>query len=303
MTPADPQLPGDVWGQVLGWAATMLMSAYLAWKAKGRKDLRAPYSPEKGAQPRIITRDEWHGVVDIQNAWPRLRDRVKDLEDKVDDMESVKRLLRWLVNQELRRQEREGRIVEPPADNRVSGETQKAVSGWTTDTLKEYIERRVAELERADQSIKAINDERDRLYKERDEARRTAVDAALAAAKAAVDAALIAVKEQTKASFEASEKAIVKAEEAQKAYNASHNDLARKMDEQNKATMPRTESEARFRTLEEKINDLRESRSGDIGGAHGRGAMKDESRANLGTLVALIGAALALGALVARMLH
>jgi hypothetical protein len=116
MTPQDPQLPVEAWREVAGWIATMVMSAYLTWKVKGRKDLRAPYSPEKGAQPRLITRDEWHGVVDVVNAWPRLRDRVKAVEDKLDEMESVKRLLRWLVNQELRRQEREGRIVDPPED-------------------------------------------------------------------------------------------------------------------------------------------------------------------------------------------
>lgn len=91
-------------------------------------------------------------------------------------------------------------------------------------------------------SLKEILDERDRLYKERDESRKTAVDAALTA-----------VKEQTKDSFVASEKAIVKAEEAQKAYNSSHNDLARKMDDQNKATMPRPEAQQRFSALEEKI--------------------------------------------------
>jgi DNA repair exonuclease SbcCD ATPase subunit len=103
-------------------------------------------------------------------------------------------------------------------------------------------------------SIRNLVDERDRLYKERNDAQRTAVDAALTA-----------VKEQTKASFEASEKAIVKAEEAQKSYNQSHNDLARKMDDQNKATVPRPEAESRFRTLEDKITDLRESRSEHLG--------------------------------------
>lgn len=108
------------------------------------------------------------------------------------------------------------------------------------------------------ESVKDVIDERDKLYKERDDARRVAVDAALAAAKAAVDAALIAVKEQTKASFEASEKAIVKAEEAQKSYNQTHNDLSRKLDEQNKMTMPRSETETRFAAIEEKFVSLRE---------------------------------------------
>lgn len=115
------------------------------------------------------------------------------------------------------------------------------------DGLREVL---LAKLEAA----KEIFNERDKLYKERDESRRTMVDAAL-----------VAQKEQTKASFEASEKAIVKAEEAQKSYNQSHNDLVRKMDEQNKATMPRTETESRFRTLEEKINELRTGEARVIG--------------------------------------
>lgn len=96
------------------------------------------------------------------------------------------------------------------------------------------------------------------LLKERDESRRTAVDAALTA-----------VKEQTKASFEASEKAIVKAEEAQKSYNVAHNDLARKMDEQNKATMPRIETENRFSAMEEKLNAVKTSIAETVAGGKG----------------------------------
>ena len=85
----------------------------------------------------------------------------------------------------------------------------------------------------------------------------------------AVASALAAQKEQTQSAFASSEKAIVKAEDAQKAYNTSHNDLARKMDDQNKATMPRTETESRFANLEEKIHNLRESRSELLGGGRG----------------------------------
>lgn len=120
-------------------------------------------------------------------------------------------------------------------------------------------------------------DERDRLYKERDESR-----------KVAVDAALTSVKEQTKASFEASEKAIVKAEEAQKAYNASHNDLARKMDEQSKATMPRTETETRFAAIQEKVEEIRRTLSGGTGIVQGAQQVRDDSRANLAAFVGLV---------------
>lgn len=165
----------------------------------------------------------------------------------------------------------------------MSGETKSAVSAWTIDSLKEYMETRIRELERANDSLREINDERDRLYKERDDSRRTAVDAALTA-----------VKEQTKASFEASEKAIVKAEEAQKSYNQSHNDLARKMDDQNKATMPRSETESRFRGVEEKVNEIRHAVTAGGSVVLGGQAAKHESRANIAALVGLVGIVLAL---------
>lgn len=138
-------------------------------------------------------------------------------------------------------------------------------SGWTIDTLK------------------ALLDERDTVYTERDNARRIAVEAALTA-----------VKEQTKASFEASEKAIVKAEEAQKAYNVAHNDLSRKLDEQNKATMPRSETETRFHGLEEKISDLREI----VTLSTGRGAGYEKM---WGWIVAAMGSGGAIGFIIDRM--
>lgn len=127
-------------------------------------------------------------------------------------------------------------------------------------------------------AVKELMTERDRLYKERDESRRIAVDAALAAAK-----------EQTKASFDASEKAIGKAEEAQKAYNTAHNDLSKKLDEQNKATIPRLESEQRMKAIEIKIDEVR-SAVGVLGGhAVGGRTVIETGRANLMLVVAACG--------------
>ena len=60
--------------------------------------------------------------------------------------------------------------------------------------------------------------------------------------------------------------AVAKAEISQTVYNATHNDLTRKMDAQYKEMLPRTEADSRFKSQEEKINDLREFRSG-LGGA------------------------------------
>lgn len=120
------------------------------------------------------------------------------------------------------------------------------------DGLREVLMARIHAAEK-------LAEERDGWYAERDRDRQTSIDKALTAQK-----------EQTASSFAASKEAILKAEEAQRAYNTSHNDLARKMDEQNKATMPRIEIESRFSNMEEKINNLRESRSEEQGGKAGR---------------------------------
>jgi len=135
------------------------------------------------------------------------------------------------------------------------------------------------------ESLRDVVNERDRLYKERDDSRRTAVDAALAAAK-----------ENTASSFAASEKAIVKAENAQSEYNVRSNEFRGQLDDQAKRLISRVEVESLTRNLEEKIGrldmdvrGLRESRSGAGGELHGGKAVKDESRANLALLISVGG--------------
>lgn len=95
-------------------------------------------------------------------------------------------------------------------------------------------------------ALRELVDERDRLYKERDESRKTAVDAALQAAK-----------EKTTDAFLASEKAIVKAEDAQREYNARSNEFRGQLDDQAKTLMPRIEADAKFQALEDKFEALR----------------------------------------------
>lgn len=136
-------------------------------------------------------------------------------------------------------------------------------------------------------SMQRLMDERDRLYKERDESRRTAVEDALSAAR-----------EQTQASFAASEKAIVKAEEAQKAYNASHNDLSRKLDEQNKATMPRSESMSRHEATGRILADLKQHLDQLSGVSSGGRSVIDASRSNLALGVSVLVGLLSLATLI-----
>jgi len=98
-------------------------------------------------------------------------------------------------------------------------------------------------------------DERDKRYEDR-----------FTASDKAVTAALSATEKSTSTAFNSSEKAITKSETSQTVYNANHNDLSRKMEAQYKEMLPRTEAESKFRSLEEKIADLRESRSVGQGG-------------------------------------
>jgi hypothetical protein len=79
-------------------------------------------------------------------------------------------------------------------------------SEWTIETLKEH--------------LLMLIEANDKRYKEESDNQKLAVKDALAAQK-----------ELTVAAFNSSEKAIVKAEEAQRSYNVNHNDLLRQMKE------------------------------------------------------------------------
>lgn len=129
----------------------------------------------------------------------------------------------------------------------MSGETEKFVSGWTTDTLKELVDARIAEVGGRIDGVERLATERDRLYKER------------------ADAA----KEQVGVAFNAAEKAKVASDSAQHEYNIGHNDLIRKMDAQHKETLPREEASNEFKSVRAEVDrlrtdvqGLRESRSG-----------------------------------------
>ena len=78
--------------------------------------------------------------------------------------------------------------------------------------------------------MQRLVDERDKQY-----------DARFRTAEIAVTVAFAAQKESTANAFLASEKAIVKAEEAQRAYNERSNEFRGQLDDQAKMLMPRSE--------------------------------------------------------------
>lgn len=158
-------------------------------------------------------------------------------------------------------------------------------NGAAVKILQEKVQALAEKLDTYVLALREKMDERDRLYKERDEFRRVAVDAAL-----------IAQKEQVQFAFEASEKAIVKAENAQKDYNVRSNEFRGQLDDQAKRLIARTEVETLIKNIEEKISaqvvDVRQLR---IDFALGSGAKVGhretvtDGRAWLGVVISAIG--------------
>ena len=164
-------------------------------------------------------------------------------------------------------------------------------------TIREYLETIINE--RCNR-LESIVNERDKQY-----------DMRFRAAEIAVNAALASQQKNTADAFLASENAIEKAENAQKEYNIAHNDLSRKLDEQNKATVPRPETTALFKAADEKlaalqsnydskieairenltreIAGLRESRSAGEGKTTGANALWGYIVGGFGLLLGMIG--------------
>lgn len=134
---------------------------------------------------------------------------------------------------------------------------------------REFLERVLEERDRAnDVRFKAleklVEEERGRIYEVRFKALEDKVEerdglykTMFAASKTAVETALTSVKESTASSFASSEKAIVKAEDAQRTYNQGHNDLSRKMEAQYKEMVPITEARIKWESIDKEMAETR----------------------------------------------
>lgn len=94
--------------------------------------------------------------------------------------------------------------------------------------------------------LERIIDERDRQY-----------EARFRAAEIAVEAALLAEGAKTKDAFASSEKAIDKAEEAQREYNQRSNEFRGQLDDQAKLLMARVEALSLFGASDNKLETMR----------------------------------------------
>jgi len=110
---------------------------------------------------------------------------------------------------------------------------------WTLEAYREHVSLVLTDLR---DFMQRVLDERDRQY-----------DARFRAAEIAVTAALAAQKDSVVNAFLASEKAIIKAEEAQREYNVRSNEFRGQLDDQAKMLMPRLEASALIHSMEDKL--------------------------------------------------
>jgi chromosome segregation ATPase len=133
-------------------------------------------------------------------------------------------------------------------------------------------------------ALRELMDERDKRYAVQFDAGSTAVSTALAAQK-----------ELTSAAFASSEKANAKTEDAQSSYNERTNELRGAMSDQSKTLLARSEAEARFSSVEEKIEEnkkqvasLRESRSSGSGRDQAQEAFRTLMKWLVGTAITVL---------------
>lgn len=166
-------------------------------------------------------------------------------------------------------------------------QSDEPIDGGSAVSLRDHLSLWIKRVEQsfADrlETVERVNTERDARYNERFMAAKTLVD-------------------QNSAS---SEKAILKAETAQRIYDSGHNDLLAKMDKQQQLSMPRGETEAKIAAVEARCAELRKemealrsSRDFTAGSTEGittKGVVdRARSEFNLTTIIAIISLCLAL---------
>lgn len=114
-----PITPPD-WTQVLSTFGAALITGLTAWLVRGRKEARRPFNPAvNGPQPRMLTRDEVHRLIDIMNVWEDMGGRVRRNEVRLDgfeqsDRDKGERLVRLESQQEeaVRRMDARDKLAE-----------------------------------------------------------------------------------------------------------------------------------------------------------------------------------------------
>lgn len=122
----------------------------------------------------------------------------------------------------------------------MGGETERSVSGWTVDTLREHVLALIADtkltLEAANVAADVRNEQR------------------FVAQQGAIKDALIAQKEAVAAALVAAEKAVLVAEQNAEKWRGAANEWRGAMNDRERILMPRSEAEQRIQAVTEKID-------------------------------------------------
>lgn len=135
----------------------------------------------------------------------------------------------------------------------MSGETEREVSGWTTDTLHSHLNAQLAALrDHVDDRLAAVQ----QIADERHAAQLVAMDKALDAQQAAATAARQADERAVSAALAAAKEAVTVANEATEKRFASVNEFRAQLNDVITKMMTRVEAEALLDRIGERVQDL-----------------------------------------------
>lgn len=148
-------------------------------------------------------------------------------------------------------------------------------SDWTIGTLKEYIERRLTDQDKAaDAALIATQ---------------KATEAALIAAQKATESALVSTQKATESALLASKEAVVKAETATDKRFDSVNEFRAQLADQTATFIARPEYSAGHKSLEDKVTTLTDRVNIHDGITKGSGISKEEMYKAVGISMTVLG--------------
>lgn len=146
---------------------------------------------------------------------------------------------------------------------------------WTVHTLKEHFSQALNDFKDKWAQVRDADDLR---YQQRFDAQQKAVVDALLAAEKAVNAALASA-----------DRAVVKAETAAEKRFESVNEFRAVLSNQSASLMPRTEADAQFRSMSEKIDDIKTRIDRGEGNSQGARGERADANMTIGSVMGIIG--------------
>lgn len=153
----------------------------------------------------------------------------------------------------------------------MSGETRSDVSSWTTDTLKEYTDRRLEDVER---SIEVALNAHDNLVN-------TQIDA--------MNNTINKDRDSYKQRFDASQTAIDKSEQASEKRFESVNEFRKTLSDQTNSFLPRVEYQAHHSALVDRVTELNDRMNRSEGQASGSQVTTSKLYASIAAVGTIIG--------------